>query len=300
MFSGDRADGKLVRNASTARLFMPYIMPRRSDAAIYMKQKIDVSQTQDYLKRWNDGTRPWLRLYHIYLAACVRMLADRPLANRFIAGRRLYQRNDIAISMSVLRARGDDGSVSTIKQIYDPAGGLRAVQGLTDAIIIGTSRDQTQTIAEREMELVSRLPRWMIPGLLKLQKLGDWLNVTPASLAANDPLYASMLISFNGSVGLDSVYHHPFEHGTVPVIGIMGPVRDEPVVIKGRGIEVRPVMTVRYTTDERVTEGHYAASALRLHQKLVEKPWLMETPDDDGPGAPSADATATKSKPQQG
>lgn len=285
MFSGNRPDGTVVRKAPKMRLFMPYLLPRRGDAVIYMKQKIDVSETQAYLKRWNDGTRPRLGLYHIYVAAAVRMFSERPRTNRFVAGRRLYQRNDVAISMSVLSSRRDDAEVSSVKQTYDPSEGLAGVRARTEEII-AAGRSGEATVAEREVAILSRFPRWLIPMLPKLQKLGDWLNVTPASMSRNDPLYASMMISYNGSVGLDSVYHHLFEHGTVPIFGVIGPVRNEPVVNRKGELEIRPILTVRYTCDERVTDGHYVARSVALHQKLVENPWLLETPEDNGPGAP--------------
>ncbi len=287
MFSGDRSDGKLVRKAPKMRQFMPYIMPRRGDAVFFLKQKIDVTETRAYLKRWNDGTRPRLRLYHIYLAAYARMLADFPRLNRFIAGRRLYQRTDIAISMPVLKSRSEDATVKTVKQIYDPGTGLTGMRASTEEIIkIG--RSDELTASEREVALMTKLPRWLIPLLLKLLKLGDWLNVTPGFLSESDPLYSSLMVSNNGSLRLSSAYHHLYEHGTVPLFAVVGPDRDEPVVTKAREIEIRPIVTIRYTLDERVVDGHYGARAAAYHKKLVENPWLMETPEDNGPGAPES------------
>lgn len=274
-----------MRNAPVVRRFMPFLLSRRSDAAIYLKQKVDVSRTQAYLKLWNDGTRPKLRLYHVYLAAAVRMFAERPRANRFVAGRRLYQREDVAISMTVLKSRGENGKVSVVKQIYDPGEGLSAVRARTEAII-ALGRGDDKTASEKEMALVARLPRWMIPLLLKLQKFGDWFNLVPASMLANDPLYATMMVTFNGTVGLDSVYHHLYEHGTLPIFSVLGPVRDEPVVTRAREVEVRPIMTVRYTIDERIADGHYAGGAMALVKTYIEQPWLLETPEDNGPGEP--------------
>ncbi|MCB9993585.1 MAG: 2-oxo acid dehydrogenase subunit E2 [Hyphomicrobiaceae bacterium] len=287
MFSGDRADGKRVRNVSTTRLLMPYILPRRGDAVTYLKQKIDVTETQAYLKRWNDGTRPKLRIMHVYLAAYARMFGERPHANRFIAGRRLYQRNDVAISMAVLKSRGDEGHVSTVKQTYEPTDGLTKTRArVMEIVTLGRGSDKTA--AEQEMDILLKLPRFLIPFVLWLQKVGDWLNLTPSIFARNDPLYASMMVAFNGTVGLDSVYHHLFEHGTIPIVSVIGPIRDEVVVNKNREMEVRPIVTIRYATDERMIEGHYAATGFDLFKKYVENPWLLETPDDNGPGAPAS------------
>lgn len=283
MFSGERPDGRRVRRAPKVRLFMPYLMPRRGDAVVFFEQKIDVSKSHDYLARWNDGTRPPLRLFHLYVAAGVRVLAERPRLNRFIAGRRLYQRDDIAISISVIKARDDDAKLTVVKQIFQPDDGLLKVRERAEAIITN-GRAPAKTSSEREVSLVHRLPRWLIPLLPKLQKLGDWLNITPASLPRNDPLYASAMISHLGSIGLDSAYHHLYEHGTLPIFVVIGKERDEAVVTERREIEIRPIVTVRYTLDERIVDGFYAARSLELLQDLVENPWLLERPEDEGPG----------------
>ena len=84
----------------------------------------------------------------------------------------------------------------------------------------------------------------------------------------------------------DSVYHHLYEHGTVPIFSSLGPVRDEAVVTRAREIEIRPIMTVRHALDLRPTDGHYGADALKLLKKYVEQPWLLEKPEDNGPGKP--------------
>lgn len=286
MLFGDRADGELVRDVSTTRRFMPCIMPRRGDAALYMIQRIDVSETQDYLDRWNDGTRPKLSLVHVILAAYARMFGDHPAFNRFIAGGRLYQRSDVAISMAVLKSRGNDAKATTVKQIYEPSEGLIRTRTRAEEII-KTGRSDAMTAAEKEMDLLLQLPRWLISIVLKLQRIGDWLNVTPAMFARNDPLYASMLVAFHGSVGLDAAYHHLFEQGTISIISAIGPVRDEVVVNANRETEVRPILTVRYSGDERAFEGHYAATCVASFKRYVESPWLLETPDDNGPGAPN-------------
>lgn len=286
MFSGDRPDGKLVRDESKVRLFMPYLIGRRGDAEVSYEQRLDVSQTLDYLERWKaDAERPPLRLLHIYVGAVVRMLHERPKVNRFIAGRRLYQRTDVAIAMSVVKGRPNEGNLRVVKQTYDRDIGLLGVFERTEAII-ATARDSKMTATEREIDIVSRFPRFMIPLLPKLQKLGDWLNIMPASFARNDPLYSSFMISSLGSLGLDSAYHHLYEHGTLPVFAVVGKVRDEAVVTPQGEIVARPIVTTRYTLDERVVDGYYTARSLDLIQKYVEKPWLLEGPEDNGPGAP--------------
>ena len=191
----------------------------------------------------------------------------------------------IAISISVIKARNDDAKLSVVKQVFTGRESLAEIRDRTETIITN-GRTPQKTASEREVSQVYRLPRWVIPLLPKLQKLGDWLNLTPASLARNDPLYASLMISNLGSIGLDAAYHHLYEHGTLPIFAVMGKERDEPVVTPEREIVIRPIVTVRYSFDERIADGYYAARSLDRLQELLENPWLMERPEDTGPGAP--------------
>lgn len=285
MFSKDRPDGTLVRKAPKVRLFMPYLMPRRADAQVFFEQKFDISQAIDYLERWNDGSgRCELRLFHLYVASVVRVLHERPRLNRFIAGRRLYQRNDIAVSISVIKVKDDDAKLTVVKQIFDPEAGLTEIFERTEEII-GNGRAKDKTASEKEVRLILKLPRLFIPLLPKLQKLGDWLNITPASLPKADPLYSSLMISHLGSIGIDAAYHHLYEHGTLPIFVTIGKIKEEPVLTEAGELAVRPVVTVRCTIDERIVDGYYAARALDLVEELVKAPWTLERPEDNGPGA---------------
>lgn len=286
MFNGNRPDGTRVRNAPAVRRFMPFLMPGRNGSAVYFEQKIDVSQTQDYLKRWrSDPTRGQLRLFHLYIAAGVRTLQDRPRLNRFVAGKRLYDRNAIDLSISVLKAKNDDALLTVVKQRFDPEDGLLGTREKVEEIL-KVGRDDEQTASEREVSLLARLPRWLIPLLFKLQRFGEYINVLPGSLIENDPLYASAIISHLGTIGLDAAYHHLYEHGTLPIFMVIGKINKEPVVTPDGNIEVRPMVTVRFSFDERVADGLYAAKAMVHFKRLVEKPWRLEHEGDNGPGAP--------------
>lgn len=71
----------------------------RNDAVVYFEHRLDLHQTLDYLDRWNDGpARPRLILFHLLMTALARTLHERPRMNRFVAGRRIYQRNAVEIS----------------------------------------------------------------------------------------------------------------------------------------------------------------------------------------------------------
>jgi pyruvate/2-oxoglutarate dehydrogenase complex dihydrolipoamide acyltransferase (E2) component len=129
---GDRKDGYLVRDADTMHKFMPYIMPNRADSEAMVTEVIDMSAVVDYVKSKNyDGIEFKYTFFHVICAAVAKTIALRPKLNRFYAGKRLYQRNNISISFTVKKQFTDhseeglaivrpdcDSEDSPVEQIY--------------------------------------------------------------------------------------------------------------------------------------------------------------------------------------
>lgn len=286
MILRDRPDGTRVRGLPRLRRIKPFVMPRRAEALVYFEQVLDLRQTQDYLSRWNAGpSRPPLTLFHVLLTAAARTLHQRPRLNRFVAGKRVWQRDAVEISVSVIKAKDDAARLTVVKQAYAPGLGLVASRRVIEE---GTTngRAAARTASEKEVDLVTRLPRFVLSFLVALQRFADHWNLLPASLIANDPLYASLMVTNLGSIGIDAAWHHLYEHGTLGLFLAVGKAGPMPFVTPEATLEVRPGVTLRYAFDERIADGFYAARSLDLLKQLVEEPWRLETPDDSGPGAP--------------
>jgi hypothetical protein len=104
-----------------------------------------------------------------------------------------------------------------------------------------------------------------------VRRLDAW-GCLPANFSAGDPLYASAFVANLGSVGLDAAYHHLFEYGTIPIFVTIGRLHRAPVVRDDGSVGSREVFTLRYTYDERVEDGFYAARALERLEALLEEP----------------------------
>lgn len=285
MILRDRPDGTRVRDLPRLRRIMPFIMPRRADAVVYFEQTLDLGATQEYLARWNaDPARPRLTLFHIVLTAAARTLHQRPRLNRFVAGRRLWQRNAVEIAVSVIKAKDDDAKLTVVKQEFPAGQGLAATRARIEEAT-ANGRSHAPTASEVEVDLVTRLPRFVLSFLVALQRWADHWNLLPASLIRNDPLYSSLMVTNLGSIGIDAAWHHMYEHGTLSIFVAMGKAGPMPFVTEDGGLAVRSGLTLCYAFDERVADGFYAARSLDLLQSLVEQPWLLETADDTGPGA---------------
>jgi pyruvate/2-oxoglutarate dehydrogenase complex dihydrolipoamide acyltransferase (E2) component len=79
---------------------------------------------------------------------------------------------------------------------------------------------------------------------------------------------------------LDAAYHHLFEHGTIPIFVTMGRVHRAPLVRDDGSVASHEVFTLRYTYDERIEDGFYAARALeRLAAVLADPEALTKIGD---------------------
>jgi len=280
MLRRNRPDGTRVADLSPVRRMMPHLMPRRADAVVYFQHRIDLTATEAWLARWNAcPDRPRLTLFHLLIAALARTLHERPKMNRFVAGRRLWQRRGVEISVSVIKAREDDARLTVVKQRFEPGEGLLACRARLEAAM-ARGRAPRETASEREVALVTRLPGALARGLVVLQRLADSWNLLPGVLIRNDPLYASAMVSNLGSIGVDAAWHHLYEHGTLSIFLNVGRAAPVPVAAEDGTLSVRRCLTVNYAFDERVADGYYAARSLDLFQRLVESPDLLETAAD--------------------
>jgi len=124
------------------------------------------------------------------------------------------------------------------------------------------------------LSLMFKLPVFLIGGLVWLLMKLDHFGLLPSSYIKKDPLFASMFIANLGSINLEPGYHHLYEYGNIPMLIMAGRSKEEVVVGPGGKPEVRPMMTLRYSFDERIEDGLYAARALEIVKTIIEDPLI--------------------------
>lgn len=255
-----RSDGTLVKDIPATRRIMPFLMKTRTSAAVYFEQTIDVTQAMRFLEARGD-LLPRASFFHVFSWAAVRTLAERPRLNRFTSGVHTYQRSAIELAFSAKKKMSDDAPLSVVKRAFDPAASFEEhVAKLTGGIAEGRSTEASST--DRELSIFLRLPAFLLRICVSLALWLDSVNLLPAALTKDDPLYCSVFIANLGSVGLDAAYHHLYEWGNCPIFAAIGRVRET--------AEGRKICTVRYTFDERIEDGLYCARALQLLQQTIE------------------------------
>jgi hypothetical protein len=250
---------------------MPFIMRKRNESIVFFEQKLDTSRTLTFLDDFRSQTGLHATMLHLLIYASAQVIKERPHMNRFVAGRRIFQRRGIWFSFSAKKRKTEDAPIILVKREVDPSWGfeelVRQIEGG-----IGEGRSEKHSTTDTELSLIFKLPTllvgWMVWLLMKLDNFG----LLPSSYIKKDPLFASMFIANLGSINLDAGYHHLYEYGNITMLIMAGRSKQE-VIVGPDGIPVvRPMMTLRYSFDERIEDGLYGARALEIVKKIIEQP----------------------------
>lgn len=282
-----RPDGRPVPRVHPLRQVMWHLMPGRNQSAIYFEQQVDVTAARALAGELTAQGPHRVTLFHLVLHAAARTLHAHPRLNRFVQGRRLYQRDNVEISFSLKESFEEKAPIVAVKREFPPDEGLSDMVEAIAAIIARGRSGKSSASSDLEVRLAARLPRPVTAAVVQALKGLDVVGLLPGALIRGDPLYASLFVANLGSLGLEAGFHHLYEYGTIPVFMTIGRVQDAPVIEHGE-VVVRPVMKLRYTFDERIEDGFAAARALQTLQAYLERPArLRETP---GGGSSSSDA----------
>jgi len=266
-----RPDGDYVRDLSRIRRIMPFIMRKRNESTVFFEQKLDATKTLFFLNDFRDHTGLRATMLHLLIYASAHMIKDRPRMNRFVAGGRIFQRRGIWISFSAKKRKTEDAPIVLVKREIDPSWSfeelVRQIQGG-----ISEGRSDKPSTTDTELSLMFKLPTFLIGWLVWLLMKLDHFGLLPGAYIKKDPLFASIFIVNLGSIDLDAGYHHLYEYGNIPMLIMAGRSKEEIVVGPDGKPEVRSMMTLRYSFDERVEDGLYGARALEIMKKIIEDP----------------------------
>ena len=272
---GDRSDGVLLRKLPGFRKMFPFLMRTRTESVIYYRQRMDLTRTLPWIERFNQGRERKCSLFHVILAASARTLALRPDANRFVVGRRIYQRRTIDLSFVIKRELSESSGETNLKLTFAPRDTIsEVVERVYDAV--EATRKTGSSADENTSDTLTRLPRSVLRTVMAGVRTADYFGLLPASFIQGDALYASAYLANLGSIGLDTLYHHMFEWGNAEFFIVVGKVKKEPAVNDAGVVEVRDVVDVSFSLDERVTDGVHYARTIALLTNLAENPEKLE------------------------
>ncbi|WP_439937076.1 hypothetical protein ACS3YM_14175 [Nocardia sp. N13] len=275
-----RPDGTYVRDLPPLRRVVPHVMRTRTESIVYFQQRIEV----DGLLAWLDATNAdrsrgeRVTLFHVFLTSIARTMRLRPETNRFVAGRRTYQREDISISFVVKQGMSDEAEESEARIVLTGTESVEDVRRLVDDVVHRERAAVERGGDDRLVDFFSSWPRPVLAGVAGGIRWLDYHNLVPRALVEAIPLYTSVYVVHAGSIGIDPPFHHLYEMGTASAFVSIGKVAPQPVVDDSGAVVARRCLDVVYTLDERAADGFYFAKTAEVIRRLVAEPDLLADP----------------------
>ena len=273
---GDRKDGRWIRDIDGFHFIMPYLMPNRCDSEVYIEELIDVTGMVKYIEAHNSVNKEFrLTPFHVITAAVGKIIYHRPYLNRFVAGRRLYQRNKITLAFVVKRRFNDEAEesllVTEIKEDTTLEQISRRIAGDAQTI-----RKEGGNDINDLLDKLSKLPRWLMRLAMCVFRFLDFHGWMPESICRGDSNYASVLLSNLGSIKCNAVYHHLNNYGTNSIVITIGRIHKELMADDDGNTSVRDVVAIGATADERIADGFYFARSIRMLEEILRDPQQLE------------------------
>jgi hypothetical protein len=275
---GDRKDGYWLRETDALHAFTPYLMPNRTENEAFILEQIDLTNILNYLEKKN-AEQPEYKytIFHVITAALAKAITLRPRMNRFIKGRRIYERNELTFAFVVKKKFADEAHEALAFLSFDKDCTINSVH---DRIMkeIYECRSEKLDNSTAGMDSLLKLPRPILKMLIGILNYLDYHGRVPLSLIKTDPNYASVFMSNLGSIGLKAGYHHLNNWGTNSIFVTIGEKAMRPVYDEEGNEAIRPVIELGLTLDERIADGYYYAKTVKLVKHLLQNPELLESP----------------------
>ncbi len=277
---GDRKDGHRVYDTTGLNVIMGHIMPYRTEAEVWMQEEFDITELLKFIDKKNaEHDNYKTTIFHCIVFAVAKMINERPKMNRFIQGRRTYERDEISMSFMAKRRFADgadeafmmivpqeDDTIDTIShRIYGDVREVRKSEHATggmDSVVDG----------------FAKVPRLVLMPIVKAVRTLDFWGVNPKALTDGDPNYSTCLLSNLGSIKCPSVYHHLNNYGTNSFMVTVGTIHKAERIMPDGTKQIRDVVDIGATLDERIADGFYFARSLKVVEYLFDHPELMDEP----------------------
>lgn len=259
---------------------MPLIMPNRTDSEVFLHDYVDITQLLPYIDEKNRrGENYRTTLFHCIVFAIAKMVLERPYLNRYIQSCTLFEREDISFGFVAKRhfADGADEALMTLvtkpettlddisRKIYGDVTKMRSEEKATDGL-------------DRTIDVIASLPTPLRMAIGKAARILDFWGLAPGFFKDGDPNYTTVFLSNLGSIKCPAVYHHLNNYGTNSIMVTIGTIHKEEIITEDGTKQIRDVVDIGATIDERIADGFYFIRSLKLVKYICQHPELFDKP----------------------
>ena len=167
----------------------PYIMVTRNTSSNFFRDTVEITEIEKYIREKRREGLKNFGIMHVIIAAYVRAVSQRPAVNRFIAGQKIYARDEyIEMSLVVKKEMSADSPDTCIKPILDAHDTAAEIYHKINALI-----EQNKATAElnnnfdNTAKLFSFIPGVLLKFAVWLLKLLDYFDLLPRKLTMASP-----------------------------------------------------------------------------------------------------------------
>lgn len=280
---GDRYDGFRVRNMDPTFFVIPQIMRTRLDSQIFFEEQIDISGLRKFIVDHRDEI-PGLSMYHLFVAAIIRTIIERPRINRFVSGRKIYSRSYIRASLTIKKSMEDNGEEGQLTPEFETTTTLRDVVEKFNAALLEAKAEEEKSKGndtDLTIRILSALPGFILKFVVWALRNLDAVGLMPKVINRVSPFHSSIFVTNVGSIGLSPVYHHLYEFGTTSAFMAIGKKETVNELTREGEVITKHVINTRFVLDERICDGYYFASAIKLFKYYMKNPEKLLTPSDN-------------------
>jgi hypothetical protein len=259
---------------------MAHLMPNRTDCEVYLNDSLDATELMKYLEAKNAGrTEDRMTIFHCAITGLARMVRERPLMNRFIQGHRIYERNEISLSFVCKRRFTDHAEEALMVLVPRDTDTVNEISQKIIGDVRETRKSEHSTGGvDATLDAFAKIPRPLLMLVVRIIRWLDFWGLNPEFLTAGDPNYTTILCSNLGSIRCPAVYHHLSNYGTNSIMITIGTLHKEEVLMPDGHKEIRDMIDIGATLDERIADGFYFARSLKLIKHIFANPELLEKP----------------------
>jgi transcriptional regulator len=271
---GFRSDGRKLKSIPPIFKIIPQVMRTRADSQVYYSYDIPISGMDEYIsKKAEEGIK--ISYMNIIYAAMIRLIAQRPQLNRFIMNCQTYARKDIEISLAIKKSLSDDGEETNIKIPFDGTENIFEIKEKLDKAIIENKDVQASNDTDILAKALSLIPNFLLKFIVSLIMFLDNHGLLPKFIIKASPFHTSAYLTNVASLGIDAIFHHLYNFGTTGLFLAMGK-KKKGFIYDDETIKEEKCISLAFVCDERICDGYYFASSVKMFNRYLKKPELLE------------------------
>ena len=264
-----------VKTISPMSAVIPFIMVNRTGSQNFISDSVNIEKVEKYIKEKQAQGMQNISMMHVMIAAYIRLVSQRPALNRFIRGQRVWTRKNVEVSLTIKKEMSLDSPDTVVKITLPPSATLEDVYTALNNEIV-SYRANPGGDFDDTARAFTRLPGLIFKFAVASLRFLDYFGLMPKAIAKVSPFHCSYFITSMGSLGIPPIYHHLYDFGSCPVFFSFGAKRRAYEIDNTGLVRRRQYMDFIFVLDERICDGYYYASALKLLKNILKNPWQLD------------------------